>query len=311
MSVDQRLRNGMHRSAEAIRPSVPAAIHAVEVRVRRRRRAVRVAWVAAVGVIIAVTAVATPAVLNRVADAPMVLTPADSLTALAGIWLNDADQEQPILLLRLSPDGTFALDDRGLLDVDPAATGTYRLGGDTLSLLVTGGPNCPAGSTWTWRTNVLADGRLRTVLADSACGFRAQTVWTWTRVSPWSPAAASIIADRTEGPGTPVRTPLVLRGVWLREGSGQLLRVSGDGTYALDDGGQLAEDPDDTGSVEVTNVGSVVLTSGSTSRVCAAGDHTTWTDVQRFGDRVLRGVVGDDTCSDRTGTTVTWIRMSP
>ena len=98
---------------------------------------------------------------NQSSDAPVATVPTPTTVAdgfespvpptaegLAGIWHTDGKQ----ILVRFSPDGTYALDDRGNLDTDPRDTGTYEIEGSTVTFSSSGdGSFCGAGSQAVWQ----------------------------------------------------------------------------------------------------------------------------------------------------------------
>jgi hypothetical protein len=82
-------------------------------------------------------------------------------------------------------------------------------------------------------------------------------------------------------PSAAARVGSILHGVWLLEGNGILLRLGADGSYAIDDGGELITDPDDEGTFEVDGEsGTLTFTSGADSRTCAEDDVWVWTNAQ-------------------------------
>ncbi|MGH2766835.1 MAG: hypothetical protein ACRDKA_13135 [Actinomycetota bacterium] len=118
---------------------------------------------------------------------------------VAGIWLV---VEDPGLLVRLSSDGTFAIDNNGDLATDPAVRGTYRVDGDKSTFTIGGGPACTGGDGWAWRASLPDDGLLRIVHTKEAAGncyIPRGTEWTLIRVSPSSAASAEITAEGTAG----------------------------------------------------------------------------------------------------------------
>jgi hypothetical protein len=159
----------------------------------------------------------------------------------------------------------------------------------------------------------LEEGLLHAVsLYDSTGHLSAGTELTMVRVSPSSPAGTQITAESSSGEGPPPSREDELAGIWLLESTGLLVRFSADGTYALDDGGQLGTDPDDQGTFGVDRDGSVTLTSGAQSRTCAEGITWVWKDVRLiFGAGTLRGVVSKDEGQRRLGPELTWVRLSP
>jgi hypothetical protein len=231
------------------------------------------------------------------------LLPTPSL--LAGIWLNDGGPSPgwSNLLVRFSPDGTVAFDDLGVLDTTPAVLGTYELDGRTITF--SAGPRsaaCTGGDTWTWEAGVPDDGRLHVVNIEDGtgnCSVGVGTEWTFTRVSPVSPATARITVPEPTGKAVPPPSEATLRGIWLLGGSGTLVRLGEDRTYALDDMGRLGISPSDVGTFQVDGR-TITFTSGAGSSRCAQGDLWVWKDVDLQG-RVLRGVVSKDECRNRTG----------
>jgi hypothetical protein len=232
---------------------------------------------------------------------------------LAGIWIVDDDNP---LLVRFSTDGTYAFDNIGSLDTSPAAAGTYEVAGRII--IFTNGRSriCPNGDRYGWRASLTEDGRLHVLHLERGevmddieedCDLAGES--TWTRVSPTSPAGTRISA-KPSGEGTPPSIESALRGIWLLEGGGHLLRFGTDGTYALDDAGALGNDPDDVGTFEVDGRGGVTLTSGANSRTCAQGDMWVWQNVRLAGP-TLQGVVTDSACPNDVGIDLTWVRLSP
>jgi len=175
-----------------------------------------------------------------------------TVDGLAGIWIIDDDDP---LLVRFSPDGTYAFDNIGSLDTDPAAAGTYEVNGRIITFTNGRSRICPDGDRYGWRAGLTEDGRLHVLHLSTAeviddipddCDLVGES--TWTRVSPSSPAGARIPA-KLAGESAPPSTESALRGIWLLEGGGHLLRFGTDGTYALDDAGALGKNPDDVGTV--------------------------------------------------------------
>jgi hypothetical protein len=232
---------------------------------------------------------------------------------LAGIWVIHDDNP---LLVRFSPDGTYAFDNIGLLDTDPAASGTFEVSGRTITFVEGQSRICPEGDRYGWRASVTTDGRLHVLHLSTQeviddipddCDLAGES--TWTRVSPSSQAGMRIPAI-PQGDEAPPSSISALRGIWLLEGGGHLIRFNTDGTYALDDGGALGKDPDDVGAFEVDAQGGVTLTSGGDSRTCAEGDRSVWENIRLAGGR-LRAVVADNACPTGIETDLTWIRLSP
>lgn len=232
---------------------------------------------------------------------------------LAGIWLVD-DDNLPFLV-RFSTDGTYAFDKIGMLDTSPAAAGTYEVTGRTITFTNGQSQGCPAGDRWAWRAGLTEELRLHVVglsradmVGADGCGWVGESIWT--RVSPSSPASMQITAEAPSPEGAPPSTESALRGIWLLEESGYLLRFGLDGTYAIDDEGRLGRDPDDVGTFKVDGRGGLTLTSGANSRTCALGDVWVWENV-RLAGATLRGVVAESACPNDVGADLTWLRLSP
>lgn len=102
------------------------------------------------------------------------------------------------------------------------------------------------------------------------CGNTAPPV-SLVRLSPASPAGTEIPMFSMTG-ATPVRRVAQVGGVWIMPGTGMLLAIDGSrGTYALDDRGNLARNPRDSGTVTVSSDGTVTLTSSqSPTAGCAS-----------------------------------------
>jgi hypothetical protein len=224
---------------------------------------------------------------------------------LTGIWHNQSAEEAS-LLVQFGPDGTYAIDHHGELDTRPYSFGTYEVEGRTVSFVGSDGQ-------WTWEATISEEGLLHTVsIRDSTGNVAPGTEWAWVRVSPISPAGAQITAEAASGEGVRPSDEWQLSGIWLLEGTGQLLRFSTDGTYALDAGGRLRGDPDDQGTFEVDGKGTITLTSGAISNTCAEGTSWVWKDVLvTFGAGTLRGVVTKDDGKRDLEPDMTWVRLSP
>lgn len=230
---------------------------------------------------------------------------------LEGIWLFRPDGD---LLLRFGRDGSFAFIPDGYV----GGFGTYEVKGRTIRFTYTGGRFC--SGAFIWEGGLPEEGRLRAVniRSTSPCEPERQVglETNWTRVSPWSPAAEEITAESArESQQLPLRSESVLHGVWLLEGRGVLLRLGTDGSYAIDDGGELVTGPDDQGAFEVDSaMGILTLTSGAKSRTCAQRDTWIWANAElrtnaEFGFRKLRGVVTEDACGRDLGPDLMWFRL--
>jgi hypothetical protein len=242
---------------------------------------------------------------------------------LAGIWLLDGSDR----LMRLSRDGTFAIDDRGTLDTEPAVAGTFALEERTVRFASAGSALCEEGDRWSWEAGIIEEGRMETIVredGDGRCALGVGARLAWARVSPASPAGAGL-AGSVEGvePVSPAAEILV--GIWLLEGTGVLLRLGSDGTYALDDDGELGPGPGDAGTFELDEAGTLTLTSAAGSERCAEGDRWAWqalellagpstedaAGVAQRGDWVLLVDAARDDCGRGVPDGARWLLLSP
>lgn len=274
-------------------------------------------------------------------EEPEALVPPEERTAegegptageLAGIWwLNDPEQFDGALLVRFSPDGTFAIDNEGFLDTKPVATGTYELEGKRISFESSGSRVCTEGDSWVFEAGLPEGGRLQTVVkedADPECTLGVGTQWSLVRLSPSSPPTSEITGERGENP-VPPDDAATLAGIWLLEETGVLLRLGEDGTYAIDDAGGLGVDPADVGTFELDRRGALTFTSGPRSRSCSTGDRWVWEQVEvavgpqkrpdpeagegglaRGGDWTLSADVTEDACDHALAADAVWLRIS-
>ncbi|HEX5937502.1 MAG TPA: hypothetical protein VFZ75_07435 [Actinomycetota bacterium] len=214
------------------------------------------------------------------------------------------------LLMRLGADGTFAIDAYGSLDLSSATRGTFVIDGSDVDFEVEPSARCPTGETFTFQIGVSKGGRLETVMTEPGCDVAEGTRWAWTHVSPASEAGVEIRAAAPSGDAAPPEDVLSLQGIWLLEGTGQLLRVSFSGSYAIDDRGTLGADPSDEGLLEVQGR-KIVLVSGSGSRTCAPNARWVWSEVELepFGTR-MTAVSRRDGCGRGITADLSWIRIS-
>jgi len=286
---------------------------------RAHRRRVTVALAVAASTIALVAAIALrPDTGPTDNTAPAATTPAHraldglppTVARLTGIWrMEDAGSTN---LMVFGAEGTFAIDDLGRLD-DPWSHGTYQVSGRTIELKNLGGYGCPYVSTFAALAGMPEDGRLDVVLTEAAAGGDChQDVggkFSYTRVSPGSSAGAKIVGDE-KGAKELVSTNVIeLVGIWLQQGTGRLMRLAPNDTYAVDDNGALAGDPDDKGTLTFGGPGQVTLTSSKDSRECASGDSSTWGQVRASGTTlVIREA--QNTCQGRAALSGTWVRLS-
>ena len=108
-------------------------------------------------------------------------------------------------------------------------------------------------------------------------------------------------------PSTPTGSPLeALVGDWQRDGARDILRFNADGTYVIDNTGQLETKPADSGVVTFDGK-TLTFTSGEGSRHCNVGDLWVW-EIESVGDEQFTGVVTEDTCTNYEGKEWTWTR---
>jgi hypothetical protein len=231
---------------------------------------------------------------------------------MAGVWLNRGPSPGwSGLMAQFGQDGSFAFDAEGELGVSPANVGTYEIDGRVVTFTSGfGGDTCSTGESFSMRVGVRDDGQLLGLMLEAGCGTAKDTEFIWTRVSPASDAGIAITTDAT-GALEPPTDLFSLRGTWLLEGTGHVLRIDWSGTYAIDDAGQLASDPFDEGSVEL-NGRRLTLTSDASSRGCDEGARWVWGGVVTGSSgEVMRGSTREDGCGHSVDDAeLIWIRIS-
>ncbi|HSJ51356.1 MAG TPA: hypothetical protein VLA90_08740 [Actinomycetota bacterium] len=226
------------------------------------------------------------------------------VSELEGIWSSGFS-----IVARFSADGTYAIDDRGNLGSGPAALGTYEVAGDTIRFTNEDGTVCPVGDEFAWRVDMIEGGRLQAVFTDGGCSEPVGSIYNLTRVSPRSPAGAGLARPEPGRDGDRPELAFDLAGIWLRQGTGELLRFGVDGSYRIDDGGSLDTDPDDVGRFAIDDRGTITFTSGAESRQCTEGDRTIWSNV-RIAGTALRAEVREEACGGRSGAVEIWLLLS-
>ena len=98
MSIDSRLRNGLHGAAEAVTPDTASALREVRRRATRRRRTVFVARIAVAAAVTAVIFSAGPIVVDRL-QAPEQVAPA-APASLVGTYVVDVAEGEASYMLR-------------------------------------------------------------------------------------------------------------------------------------------------------------------------------------------------------------------
>jgi len=249
---------------------------------------------------------------------------------LAGLWSLDHPLNEAMagfeLFWRFTSDGTIlvAFGERFGITETPMFRGSYELSGNTLSLTNTEGDGCETGKPALWAVAVPEDGKLRAEALPNPdgpdCQGDAGEVLSLTRISPQSPAAEVVSVDIADGDGEPVTEKIQLAGIWRLDGTGLLLLMDpDDGTYQLDGAGRIGVDPDDSGTLDVGDDGTLVFSSGPDSRFCDEGEVITWTDIQRTRATqdhaitkemfVLRPMVSNAACWGLSESTLTWIQI--
>jgi hypothetical protein len=323
MIEDRDLRELLSRKATEmhVERTMPQALSR---RVQRRRGLIALTGVAAAALlaVFAWTAVDSPVRSDAIPPSGRNVTEIDTPVAgqpptaerLAGIWAWDDGGmlDQNRVVLRLSSDGTFVGDNSGQLDTYPAMQGTYEISGDTVRFMPDNDSDaCVAGNNWTWRVGIQPDGRMNIVSledGDGNCEIGLGTAWSFTRVSPISPAASSL-SPPVDGDSRAIDSVDGLNGLWLDTDTGRVLRFSWDMSYAIDGSGRLGtDDVEDAGAFALGANGTVRFTSGSDSSDCPEGSTKVWKNV-RISSRTLQAVVDRDSCGDEAGTETTWILL--
>jgi hypothetical protein len=183
---------------------------------------------------------------------------------------------------------------------------------------------CDEGDPWTWEVQLLDEDILLGRITEDGClndlGERVLF-----RISPSVGVECDdemAVSDdaRPFGPGISLRP-----GTWLVDCGPRLVHFTSDGTYVIDDQGNLAVSPADSGTFE-QNDDTVTFTSGEDSEGCEAGSVLVIEEPVAFdaplGDPdqpgpfgelkrpAFQGNVVDDGCGRMSGPT-TWIRLSP
>lgn len=253
---------------------------------------------------------------------------APTVDDLAGLWSLDHPLDETLadleLFWRFTSDGTvlMAFGERFGTTVTPVFRGPYELSGNTLSVTNTEGDGCETGKPTLWSVEASEDGKLRAEALGGGhpCRPPGAEVLSFTRISPQSPAAEAVNVDIADGDGDPVNEGVQLVGIWRLDGTGLLLLLDlDDGTYQLDSAGRIGVDPDDSGTLEFGEDGTLVLTSGPDSRLCDEGEVSTWTDIERTRSTqdhaiteeafVLRPTVSNAACWGLSEPTLTWIQI--
>lgn len=247
-------------------------------------------------------------------DLPAVEGEAPTDPDLTGIWLQVEDPDSLGVLVEFSSAGTFAMDDAGDLAANPAATGTYELQKDTITFTSKGSDECDEGDKWEWRAGVPELGQLHVVHVEEGadpCVTPLGTEWTLVRLSPSSSASADIdVAGSTKG-----RPPSEeeVEGVWLvPEEDSLLIQLGPDGSFFLDNEGDLAVAPPVLGTYELGEDSIDFTIDGGYA--CTAGDGWAWT-ANLVDDGLLHishtKAAQSGNCDVPVGVEWTLVRVSP
>lgn len=251
---------------------------------------------------------------------------------LDGIWwkprVPDVARDIPITV-QFGPGDLFVLDGRAQLTA-PVFRGRYTFADDVVTYLdneIADSP-CPVAGQTRWTITTVDDGEIGTeVLEEGECSADVGTPASMIRLSPASTAGAAITPPDGEFDDT-LEFTSQLKGIWLREATGEVIYFHADSTYARSDTGDVAADPADHGTfVLVTpdaaaendsDLAQVVMTSDGTSK-CAAGSTLTWTTVEwnqvppaidpPLGPIGAVRTIADDACGLSAGDQ-TWIHIS-
>jgi hypothetical protein len=235
---------------------------------------------------------------------------------LNGIWLQVEDPDSLGVLVRFSPNRTFAIDDGGELAANPDALGRFGLDEDIITFTSQGSNLCTEGDSWAWQARLLDVGRLRIVHSEEGagpCRVPAKTEWTLIRVMPvpYIEGSSAIRAITDAGPSDgPPPTASELAGIWLSP-EAPLVAFGSDGSFVIDNHGNLDTNPAIRGNFEVKG-GTSIFTIGG-GHACTPGDSWAWKS-SLLEDGMLHVVYSEEAsgnCRQPLGTDWTLIRVSP
>jgi hypothetical protein len=247
---------------------------------------------------------------------PPVEEKAPTVVDLNGIWLQVQDPDSLGVLVRFSANGTFASDDGGDLTSKPDALGRFDLEKNAITFTNAGSELCPEGDSWSWRVSLPQNGRLHIVHTDEAadpCRVPLNTEWTLIRVMPrpYIEGSKAIRATTAAGPAEgPSPTASELAGIWLSP-EAPLVGFASDGTFVIDNKGNLDTDPAVRGTYNVDG-DTITFTIGG-GGACTPGDTWAW-QASLPEDGLLPIVHGEEAagnCRVPTGEEWTLIRVSP
>lgn len=269
------------------------------------------AWVVALASIaVAASACGGPGPEERPGGAVEGRTP--NVADLWGVWVQVEDPDARGMVVSFNAPGRFLMIDGGEPIEQPGRRGRYSQSEDTIRFTSEGSVECADGDTWTWRAGVPESGVLNVEhVGAAACGFQAGLRWTLALVSPSSPASETVPEPAATGGAAPTLDDL--GGLWLAlkegggGGQGVLLWLGSDGTFVLDNHGNLFTTPFERGEYEIEGR---ELTFRSGASDC--GEWSWRGSIPQDG--VLSAVQvreGVGSCFTPAGTEWTWMRLSP
>ena len=176
MSIDSRLRNGLHGAAAAVTPDTASALREVRRRATRRRRTVLVARIAVAAAVTAVIFSAGPIVVDRL-RAPEQVAPA-APASLVGTYVVDVAEGEASYLHDMIGRWVVTLRADGVVELAApdgyphnAQSGTYRVEDDLFRTnLFLDVPGCQLGdagvASYRW---VRTAGDLRFFVVSDTC----------------------------------------------------------------------------------------------------------------------------------------------
>ena len=160
MSIDSRLRIGLHSAAAAVTPDTASALRQVQRRATRRRRTILVARIAAAAAMTAVIFIAVPIVFERV-RAPDQVAPA-APASLVGTYVVELPDDEAAYFNDMDGRWEVTLRADGVVEAEApdgyphgALNGSYRVEGDLFRTnLFRDVPGCQLGdsgvATYRW-----------------------------------------------------------------------------------------------------------------------------------------------------------------
>jgi hypothetical protein len=234
--------------------------------------------------------------------------PAFALGDVATLWSEKGGSH----LLSIKSDGTYAIDDAGLIDTAPADVGTVAVVGKTLVFTSTGGTACGSGQAFTFdplrlsRQSGVVIRMASSTTSGATCAAAPAGDAVWENV-PYRNVSFPFFP---EGSGRDV-TAADETGVFALVGDSVITRQSADGQFVSYDSGNLEGPPDNSGTWEVRPGGKLVWTfaTDEPDLGCKAGQTII------YHDQVVRpGVIAETftggTCPQGPGQG-TIVRLSP